>query len=101
MKFTFASTGKAPAEDIGRCLENILNIPEGSIPLSRGMGLRWTGLSKIPAEMENDIATDIVEKVEQYEPRVSVKEVEFSYPDDGEVLINIHIEKSDKFNEYE
>lgn len=88
-------------KNISKCLENILNIPEGSIPLSRGMGLKWNVLSKIPPDMENDIATDIVEKLERYEPRVSVKEVTFSYQEDGEVLINIHIEKGDKFNEYE
>lgn len=93
MKFTFTPSENLQITNIGKCLENILNIPEGSIPLSRGMGLRWTGLSKIPPDMENDVATDIVEKLERYEPRISVKEVTFSYQKDGEVTVNIRIEK--------
>jgi phage baseplate assembly protein W len=101
MEFKLLSSDNIKIKNISKCLENILNIPEGSIPLSRGMGLKWNVLSKIPPDMENDIATDIVEKLERYEPRVSVKEVTFSYQEDGEVLINIHIEKGDKFNEYE
>ena len=101
MEFKLLSSDNIKKKNISKCLENILNIPEGSIPLSRGMGLKWNVLSKIPPDMENDIATDIVEKLERYEPRVSVKEVTFSYQEDGEVLINIHIEKGDKFNEYE
>lgn len=88
--------GSAVHQNICRCLTNILNIPAGSIPLSRELGLSWSGLSRIPPELENDIATEIVEKVEEYEPRVSVSNVSFSYEDDGMVTVRIELEKGDE-----
>lgn len=100
MTFRLLSSDDAKIKNIVKHLENILNIPEGSIPLSRGLGLKWRVLSEIPPNMENDIATDIVEKLEKYEPGISVKEVTFSYQEDGETVADIHIEKSDRFNEY-
>lgn len=88
--------GSAEYQNICRCLTNLLNIPAGSIPLSRGLGLSWSGLSRIPPELENDIATEIVEKVEEYEPRVSVSNVSFIYEDDGMVTVRIELEKGDE-----
>lgn len=94
MVFNFISEdGTSEAEDIRRCLNNILNIPEGSIPLNRGLGISWRNLSQIPPDLENDIATEIIEKIEEYEPRVAVNEVTFTYGDEGVAVINILLEK--------
>lgn len=84
-------------QDIIRCLTNLLNIPSGSIPLARGMGLDWVNVSKIPPDMENDIATDIIEKVDEFEPRVAVSEVTFSYDADGMATVNILLEEGEEF----
>lgn len=84
-------------QDIIRCLTNLLSIPCGSVPLARGMGLDWVNLSKIPPEMENDIATDIIGKVDEFEPRVSVSEVTFSYDTDGMATVNILLEEGEEF----
>ncbi|MEG0216061.1 MAG: hypothetical protein RR685_08005 [Hungatella sp.] len=93
MKFEFISGDeRVDIQDIHRCLMNILSIPEGSIPLARGLGLRWANLSQMPPELENDMATEIVEKVERSEPRVSVNEVLFSYDTDGMVTVTIELE---------
>ena len=69
----------AEMQELAKCLENLLNIPEGSIPLARKMGMSWANLSRIPADMENEYATELIEKIEEFEPRVSVSEVTFSY----------------------
>lgn len=86
-------------QDIIRCLTNLLSIPSGSIPLARRLGLDWANLSKIPQDMENDIATDIVGKVDEFEPRVSVSEVTFSYDEDGMATANILLEEGDEFGD--
>lgn len=80
-------------EEISGCINNILSIPAGSIPLDRGLGISWANLSKIPPDLENDIATEIIEKIENYEPRVSVDEVTFSYDDKGAAIANIVLRK--------
>lgn len=94
MKFRFISENRdLQNSDILRCLTNIMNIPEGSIPLGRGIGLRWANLSQIPPDMENDVATDVIEKVERYEPRVSIPEVNFEYDGEGGTTAVIIVEK--------
>lgn len=65
--------------DITECIVNIANIPRGSIPMARGLGLSWENLSKIPDDLENDYAVDAVGQYAAYEPRVAVSEVEFTH----------------------
>lgn len=96
MKFNFVTDGEnAEMQDICRCMTNILSIPAGTVPLSRELGISWANLSSIPADIENDVATEIIEKVERYEPRVTVSEVDFEYDDNGNVTANITIERGD------
>lgn len=93
MKFNFISENESEEiNNIIDCLRNILAIPEGSIPLNRGLGLKWSSLSSVPEDLENDYATDLMEKVEEWEPRVEVESVEFEYGEDGQVTVNVHIE---------
>lgn len=87
-------------EDISRCINNILSIPSGSIPLARGLGVSWTNLSKVPPDLENDIATEIIEKVEKYEPRVSVAQVTLEYDESGTVSANIVLRKGDRYGQF-
>lgn len=97
MKFIITSSEISNIDEIAKCINNITSIPAGSIPLSRGMGINWVNVSKIPPDMENDIATEIVEKVEAYEPRVSVSEVTFTYDNDGMATANIILRKGDGY----
>lgn len=87
------NTDQDTMEDIKECIDNILRIPEGSIPLSRGLGVSWESLSEITPDMENDYAVEIVEKIEKYETRVAVSEVTFDYDNEnGEVIVRIVFE---------
>jgi phage baseplate assembly protein W len=97
LKSNITSSEISDIDEISKCINNIISIPAGSIPLSRGMGINWVNLSKIPPDMENDIATEIVEKVEAYEPRVKVSEVTFTYDNDGVATANIIIGKGDGY----
>lgn len=82
--------------DIKQCIDNILRIPEGSIPLARGIGTSWRSLSEITPDMENDYAVEIVEKIEKYESRVAVDEVTFEHdPTTGETVVKIIFEGGD------
>lgn len=87
-------------EDIKKCLRNLFSIPEGSMPLARGLGLSWESLDDVPLDMENDVATDIIEKVELFEKRASVTEVEFEHdPDSGETIITVNLERGEDLDE--
>ncbi|MCI8950031.1 MAG: hypothetical protein HFG49_08315 [Lachnospiraceae bacterium] len=84
---------KTQKQEISKNLQNIFCIPAGSIPLNRKLGLSWQNLSQIPPDMENDYATELIEKAEKFEPRVSVDEVTFHYDTDGNVIVDIALEK--------
>ena len=81
-------------------LVNLSSIPEGSIPLNRGLGLSWRALSQIPPSMENDYAVNLIEKVEEFESRVSVDEVAFRYDGEGNVIVDVTLERRDKEDEH-
>lgn len=83
---------EAEVNDILRNLNNIFRIPEGTLPLLRSLGLSISNVSKIPTDLENDIVTDIVAKVDEFEPRVSVSNVEFKHTQDGETEIKVYLE---------
>ena len=86
-------------KDILRNLNNILRLSEGTVPLLRELGLSIDNVSKIPADLENDIATDIVAKVEMIEQRVSVSSVDFKHTNDGETKIKVYLERGDSGGE--
>lgn len=82
----------AKIENITECLRNICAIPEGSMPLNRGVGLSWALLDGPPIDMENEYTAELAEKVEQYEPRVKVTRVSFSHSAEGESEVTIEVE---------
>jgi len=93
MEFKISTTGTVnEIEDIKKCLNNIMSIPEGSIPLSRGLGVSWSNLDNISEDLENEIVTELAEKIAEYEPRVSLSEVTFDYDTNGKATLNIFLE---------
>ena len=83
---------ESEARDILQNLNNIFKIPEGTLPLLRGLGLSIQNVSKLPLDLENDIVTDIVSKVAEFEPRVSVSNVEFEHSQDGMTKVKVYLE---------
>ena len=96
MQFSFTTNDKSEEmTDAIRCLENILSIPEGAVPLNRGLGLSWASLSSVPEDIENDYATELMEKVEKYEPRVRVMDVQFVHSGNGSTSASIQVEMAE------
>ncbi|MDO5391039.1 MAG: hypothetical protein Q4F24_08150 [Eubacteriales bacterium] len=82
-------------ESIKRCVSNILSVPKGSVPLSRGMGYARKCLSNNPPLVEDEIAIDIIEQIGTYEKRVDVDNVDFEYPGEGRVNVLIALREGD------
>jgi|GEM_PF-618559 phage baseplate assembly protein W len=103
MQFNFISEQESEEiNDILWCLRNLFSVPEGSMPLARGLGLKWSVLSDVPEDLENDFATDLVEKVQTFEPRVEVLNVEFTHDtDNGAATCNVEIHLVDSETEEE
>lgn len=81
--------------DAVECLRNITKIPEGTIPLSRDLGLSWAGVSKTAPELENDYATELITKADRFEPRITIDEVDFQYDSNGMATVTVRVEEAE------
>lgn len=73
--------------DVKRCLETICSIRSGSQPLVRDLGIDYDGVMGYPMNVaKNMLAMDIIEKVNEYEPRVKVVRVDFDTGEDGQLI---------------
>ena len=91
--------GFAPEEfaDIKRCLETLLSIREGSVPLDRNLGISYDNTIGYPMDVaKNMLALDIIEKVDMYEPRVEVVSVDIEIGEDGQQKPHIRFKKREE-----
>lgn len=68
--------------DISRCLRTLYATRAGSQPLDRGFGLDWGFIDKPLPVAQQEFAFEVIRKTREYEPRVKVEEVTYSF--DGE-----------------
>jgi len=88
----FNIRGELPeAESILRCLRNLFMTPAGTVPLDRDFGIDQTVLGKPIGIAENLFAIEAIEKVERYEPRVSVQEVHLTSDMNGQIKAKVVI----------
>jgi phage baseplate assembly protein W len=89
----FNVRGEIPVvEDILRCLRNLILTPVGTVPLDRDFGIDQSILG-LPIDVAQSLlAVEIIDKVDRYEPRVSVSEVELTANIDGQIIAKVVIE---------
>jgi phage baseplate assembly protein W len=88
----FNIRGEIPeAEDVLRCLRNLLMTPAGTVPLDRDFGINQAMLGMPLDVAQSLLAVEIIDKVDRYEPRVSVTEVELKPNVDGQIIAKVVI----------
>lgn len=88
--------------DVKRCLETLLSIRAGSLPLAGDLGIDYDGIMDYPESIaKNMLAVEIIEKVSIYEPRVKVTSVEFDTGAYGQLIPHIYFAKNDEYVETE
>ncbi len=78
-------------ESIARCLKNLYATPAGSVPCDRNFGLSWVNLDTIPESMEAVFGLELIEKTDQYEPRVKAVGFDFIHKADGTVEVMVEL----------
>ena len=85
----------APGNELEEILQNvrtILTTMKGSAPLDRDFGLDGSVLDRPVNALRAVLTTNIIEAVEQYEPRVKVTQVSFSgNADEGVVIPTVRV----------
>ncbi len=82
-------------EDIRRCLMTLYSTREGSQPLDRNFGLNWDFIDKPLPIAQQEYNFEVIKKTSEYETRVKVKEVSYSY-DDGKIIPVIILKKGEE-----
>lgn len=89
----FNIRGELPeAEDILRCLRTLIMTPAGTVPLDRDFGIKQDFLGYPVNVAENLLAVEIIDKVDKYEPRVSVTEVGLHATEEGMITAKVVIQ---------
>lgn len=84
-------------EEIDRNLRVLYATPEGSCAGDRNYGLDWS-MVDLPIEIaENQLSVEIVEKTEEYEPRVEVDEIVFSSDLNGHLGATVTLIPSESY----
>lgn len=88
-------------EEVRKAISTIITTPAGSIPLDRNFGIDMAFLG-YPTDVAKEIlAQEVIEKIELYEPRVIVDEIEFTSDASGGIVTVIKIIKNDDYEKPE
>lgn len=86
--YTRGLVPQAEQNSIASSIRMIASTPYGTVPYARGMGMKKL-LPRNNSDMaKNEYAADLAEAVEQWEDRVSVKEVDFTVDGEPKVVID-------------
>ena len=88
-------------EDIDRCVRNLYSTRAGSQPLDREFGIDYDSVVGLPIEIaKNQLALEIMDKTERYEPRVVVDFVNFKIDAlSGQLIPTVHLVKGEANDE--
>ena len=81
----------AERDEILRCIRNLALTPTGTVPLDREFGLDASFMGMPIETAKNLLAIELIEKIDRYEPRASVKEVELNTTTDGRITAKVVI----------
>lgn len=73
--------------------QNLIKIIRGEVPYDRIRGIDVSYIDR-PVEMvKDDVENDVIETLEDYEPRVDVQDVNLEQTSDGSFKINLEVTK--------
>ncbi len=84
----------AERDEIIRCIQNLALTPAGTVPLDRDFGLDNSFMGMPIETAKNILAIELINKIDRYEPRASVKEVDMTGSVDGQIRIRVVIESA-------
>ena len=84
----------AERDEIIRCIQNLALTQSGTVPLDREFGLDASFMGMPIETAKNLLAIELINKIDRYEPRASVKEVDMTGSMDGQIRIRVVIESA-------
>lgn len=79
-------------DDILDCLKNILITPAGTVPFDRNFGIDMSIIDEPLNLAEGKLIVEFTRKIQQYEPRVKIKQVIFSLDKNNNLIPKVSVE---------
>lgn len=99
-EFDSESFSEDELNDINECISNLLSTIAGEQGLDRNFGIETRGIMDAPTEKaENLMTLEIIEKIDKYEPRVEVDDIEFEYNGEGRMIPKVYFKKREASDE--
>lgn len=80
-------------EDVRRCLATLYSVRAGEQPLDRDFGIDDSFLDMPMPTAKNMFALEVIAKTKKYEPRVSIRKVEYESGSEGQLRPVIYGER--------
>ena len=85
-------------KDIKRNIRQLCSLIEGEVVSDRDMGINWSAIDNKPEIAETMIINELTDKIERYEPRVLVDEIDVKH-DFDRLHLNIKIVTNEDYDE--
>ena len=96
----FSGFTEKELEDVDECVSNLLSTIAGEQGLDRDFGIDTSGITDMTTEeAENMLTIEVIEKIDRYEPRAEVDDIEFIYSVEGRVSPKIYFKKRESEDE--
>ncbi|MFR7829178.1 MAG: early E1A protein [Eubacterium sp.] len=73
--------------------QNLIKIIRGEVPYDRIRGIDVSYIDRPVEIVKDDVENDVIETLEDYEPRVDVQDVNLEQTSDGSFKINLEVTK--------
>lgn len=81
--------------DVYLRVKTLLETPAGTVVNDRKYGIDWSGVDYPPEIAEAMLAGEVEEKLEQYEPEVTIEDILTSFAEDGTLAIKVVLSNGD------
>ncbi|MCD8207427.1 MAG: hypothetical protein LUD72_05785 [Bacteroidales bacterium] len=85
--------------DINRVVTTLINTPAGTCPGDRSYGISWEYVDSPTPVAQNQVSLEVIEKLEIYEPRVEVENIDFVSAEDGQLVMLLRLARNEDYEE--
>lgn len=88
-------------DELRKNVETLLGTPEGTVPGDRHYGINQEFVGMPDPVVENLLSLEIIEKIDTYEPRLTVKNITFTHDMNGHIKALVRLGANQYYEEPE
>lgn len=88
-------------DDLRKNINTLFGTPEGTVPGDRHFGISWDFVGMPGPVVQNLLSLEIIEKVDEYEPRLTVLNISFEHDQNGQIKALVRLGANQYYEEPE